>query len=309
MAFRRKKSWFRGARRSKIPASRIPRSIARVRRQKVVAFNTMQVCEHTCVLEDGENCTTSMTIALVRNTELQELFGDNCKVARISGAVHIDPWYPPPYTIASGEYGETSDWLTHMNLLSRTILQGRAGLVKTMSNSEDPTNPLPDYVIANSFDWSEAPWIRQWNHMWINKETYSVHHRLEGAPLGVCSDVFKPDSGSVVNALAAGTGNINTQTGAIGTTCIPIFETTDDGNADVGIRTLPPARPWRIPLNIRKDITLKENQNLEMKLSFSTLSAGTDCYPFEDDPCELTAHGFPCLFRVIPNVMLTIQYG
>lgn len=310
MAFRnkgRRSSWRNRA--AKIPASKIPRSIARVRKQKIIVFNTMQACEFTCVAADPQQCIQEMTIAILRNVDLQESFGDNCKVASLRGSVWIDPWFPLPYTIAQSEYGETSQWLAYMNFMSRTVFQGRAGLIKTLSNSDDPTNPMPDYHIDNSFDWSEAPWIKQWNHMWFNKETIALDHRLEGGLLGICSDVFKPDSGSVTNVLAAGSGTINTQTGAIGTTCIPIFEVVDDGAPNLGKRSIPPMRPWRIPVNIRKPITMRENQNLEMKVSFANLFPGADCFPGEEDACEIDTPAQVCIFRVIPNIQLTIQYG
>lgn len=307
MAFRKSSRYRSSWRKKKIPASRIPRSIARVRKQRVVAFNTMQACEHTCV-EDSGLCTTDIRISILRNVDLQQLFGDNCKVANIRGSVWIDPWFKPPYSITNQEYGEDSDWLVFADLMSRTILQGRAGLIKTFANSDDPTNPLPDYLIHDSFDWSEAPWIKQWNHMWFCKETYQIQHQLQSSTT-IIGLVSKPDTGSVVNALAAGTGNINTQTGAITTACFGCTPGNDDGPLQAAYRTTPAIRPWRIPINIRKDITMKENQNLELAVSFSSLHPGSDCFPAEDDLCEVNGHAFPCIFRIVPNVMLTIQYG
>lgn len=309
MAFRRKNRFrTRFSRNRKIPARAIPRSIARVRKQKIVAFNTMQACEHTCVEEDGESCTTNMTVVLLRNVELQDLFGDNCKVARISGALHVDPWFFPPYTIGGGgEYGETGSWLTYFNLMSRTILQGRCGMVKTQSNSAEPDNPQPDYVIADSFDWSEGPWMRQWNHMWFPKETLAMDHLMQGNSLGICSNVSK--ASTIVPPTVTG-NNPGWVDSAIVTVCNTEFEGSDAGAPQLGHRSLPPMRPWRIPLTWNRDITMKENQNLELKLSFSSLSPGADCSPLENDICEIgTGHAFPCLFRIVPNVLLTIQYG
>lgn len=307
MAFRKKFSRFRKSR-AKIPSWKIPRSIARVRRQRVVAFNTMQACEHTCVEESGL-CTTDFRISILRNTELQSLFGDNCKVASIRGSVWIDPWFKPPYTIAQQEYGEASDWLVYMDLMSRTILQGRAGLIKTFANSDDPTNPLPDYRIHDSFDWSEAPWLKQWNHMWFPKETYELEHPLEGAFLYGYGNVTGGGGGQLLNPLAAGNGNINTAIDPNVTTPTAVFRSSDEGYPQTGRRRSPALRPWRIPINIRKDITMKENMNLELAVSFSSLHPGGDCFPFEDDLCEVNGHAFPCIFRIVPNIMLTIQYG
>lgn len=298
-------------RKGKIPASAIPRSIARVRRQKVVAFNTMQACEHTCVFDQGL-CTSDMRISILRNAELQSLFGDNCKLASIRGSVWIDPWYKPPYSLLNSEYGESSDWLPFIDLMSRTILQGRAGLIKTFANSDDPTNPLPDYRIQDSFDWSEAPWIRQWNHMWFPKESYTLQHQLDTTITGIQSVNNVQKGADVnVNALAAGTGPVNVNIGAITTTSAAVLHTlgTDAGAPQYASRHIPAMRPWRIPINIRKDITMKENQNLELAIAFSSLHPGNDCFDIEDDPCEVNGHAFPCIFRIVPNVMLTIQYG
>lgn len=308
MAFTRKKSFRRWGTRRKISASAIPKSIARVRKQRVVVFNTMVACEYTCVAADPLSCFQEATLSIIRNVDLQALFGDNCKVASIRGSVVVDPFFTPPYSQNLSIYGSAPAWLAWMDFMSRTILQGRAGLIKSYSNSDQPTNPLPDYHIDNSFDWSEAPWMRQWNHLWVMKEDITIHHRPNTAIQGICPN--HTQAGYLVPPWATGTSPGYIVPPAV-TSCSTIFENGQAGPiADVE-RHMKAVTPWRIPVNIRRDITLKENENLDLKVSFASLFPGTDCFEGgELDNCEIgNGNAAICTFRIIPNIMVTIQYG
>lgn len=304
MAFRRKTPFRRWKR--KIPAASIPKSIARVRKQKIVVFNTMESCEYTCSPADPETCFQEFTVAMLRNVDLQALFGDNCKLASIRGSVVVDPFFTPPYSIAQSLYGSSPAYLAWMNFMSRTILQGRAGLIKTYSNTDDPGNPLPDYHIDRSFDWSEPNWIRTWNHLWVMKEDITIHHRPNTAVVGVCPD--HSQAGYIVPPWATGSspGYI---VPAASTVCTTLYENGQAGPPSDVERHMRAVTPWRIPINIRRDITMKENENLDLKVNFSSLAAGGDCFPFEENPCEMGDAALICTFRIIPNIQMVIQYG
>lgn len=314
MAKRRSTRW--NSSRRKISASKIPKSIARVRKQRIVVFNTMQACEYTCLAPDPE-CTTPFRIALLRNVDLQNLFGDNVKIVRMQGSIHIDPLWQLPYAVDSncvgGILADSASWLAWINSMSRSIWQLRAGMCKVVSSTTDVGgSPTPDYDVAQSFDWSEPAFMRRWEHMWFFKETLGLDAMMSGAHIGVCSNVTKPDTGSLVNALAAGTGNINTQTGAITTACQVVSQALADnsGPPQRAYRTLPPPRPFRMSVNSSRVISLKENEGLEIQASFGTLFPGADCFPGEEDSCFLDCSGIiPCIIRIIPNVTMTLQYG
>lgn len=311
----RSRKWFRGGRR-KIPAAAIPKSIARVRKQRIVVFNTMQACEHTCVPNEGPSCTTHFQLALLRNEDLQNLFGDNVKIVSMRGEVYIDPLWVLPYGVDSncvgGILGDPASWLAFFNTYARSIWQFRAGMLKVFSGSfEGPTtDPVPDYQVDNSFDWSEPSYMRRWEKLWFFKEGLELDHPMEGAFLYGYGNVTKPDTGALVNALAAGTGNINTQTGAITTAGTAVFRSTNTGHPQAGIRRISAPQPYRMSVNSRRVISLKENEGLEISCAFSTLFPGPDCFPTESDDCMLDCMGgLPCIIRIVPNILMTLQYG
>lgn len=317
MAFRRKRAFHV---KRKIRASAIPKSIARVRKQRIVVFNTMQACEHTC-FEPNETCTSRVVLSLMRNGDLQTLFGDNVKIVSMQGSIYVDPLWVLPYQVTgvpvecgNGQYGVGPAWLAFMNIYSRSIWQWRAGMIKTYSTSVSPASPTPDYNVDNSFDWSEPGFMKRWEKLWFFREELGIDHMVQGALYGVCgtSNVSKPNTGALVNALAAGTGNINTETGAITTveTCTPFGQNTDLGPLQRSYRTVRQPAPFRMSVNTRRPIQLKENENLEIQCAFSTLFPGPDCFPGEVDDCMLDCMGgAACTIRLIPNITMTLQYG
>lgn len=268
----------------------------------------MQACEWTCS-EWGSECKKLETLVLLRNQEVQTLFGDNVKIVSITGGVYVEIRFPRPYTLDIGEYGEPATWLAMFDLLQSSVFHGRAGLVKTETTTNLPAQPQPEYNLSESFDWSEGRYIKRWEKLWIPQESFTIQHAMEGVPYGICSDVTKPNTGNIVNALAGGTGNINTETGAISTTCTPYAVSVDDGPVWHGFRHIAPPRPWYINLGSRRPITLKENENLELQMAFAAENPGSDCFPGEANPCDLDSSLLPCQLRFIPNVMLTLQYG
>jgi len=311
MVFRRKRTWAKSRR--KIPAAAIPKSIARVRKQRIVVFNTMQACEHTCFAPDQVECSSRLTFALLRNEDLQTLFGDNVKIVSMQGSIYIDPVWVLPYehlaNCIAGTYGNPAAWIQFMNVYARTIWQFRAGMLKTYTSTVE-VGPRPDYNVADSFDWSEPGFMRRWEKLWFMREELGIDHAMQDAPFGVGCDVSKPNTGALVNALAAGTGNINTETGAITTVCTPWAFNTADGPATRAYRTLRQPAPFRMAVNSKRVITLKENENLEIQAAFTTLFPGSDCFPSEFDDCMLGCQGgLACTLRLIPNIVMTLQYG
>lgn len=308
-----KRSRWGSSRRRKLPASAIPKSIARVRKQRIVVFNTMQACEFTCSAWDPQDCKSRITFDLVTNSSLQTLFGDNCKVVDMRGGVWIDPWLYTPYDISAngvtGAFGDPAAWLQFFNLYSKTVLQGRAGLVRTQATASAPGAFLPDYYIDDSFDWGDGPWMKTWNHMWFMKENWTLDHMQQSAVMGICSDTSSAGGGSALNPLAGGTGNINTFVGPTSTVCTQVQASTTNGQPQRAYRQLANPRPWYISLNRRKPITLKENQALQLDCAFSSLVPGTDCFPTEADDCQVENTSIPCLMRLFPNVTMKIQYG
>lgn len=286
MAFRKSsKKWWPG-KRTKIPAARIPRSIARVRKQRTVLFNTMQQCEFTCVEIAGESCVTNESIILIRNSQLQQDFGDNVKVVSLRGSVLFRPLPKVPFEADAadcdaaaipGVYGDYSAWVGFFNRMRNTVLQMRCGLTKTLTTSGTPLGfEVPEYFLDESFDWSEGNFLRKWEHFWITTERYSIDHLQQAAQLG---------NGSTASS--------------------------ENGQIQHGFRHIDGWRPWRIPLNIRRTISLKENENLEMPFALAHLSAGADCNPLgpTEDPCQQGCQFSACMLQVFPNIVATIQYG
>lgn len=309
----RKRTWKTRGR--KIPAAAIPKSIARVRRQRIVVYNTMQECEHTCLEPDFPLCTTAFRIAILRNSELQSLFGDNVKIVKMQGSIYIDPLMQAPYggldsNCATGIFGDPDAWVPVMNLYAKTIWQFRAGLCKVYSSTLDVGgSPTPDYDVSKSFDWSEPAFMRRWEKLWFFREELGMEHPMEGAFLYGYGDVSKPNTGALLNPLAGGTGNINTETGAITTAPVSVFRSSNAGFPQAGFRYLRQPAPYRLSLNSSRVINLKENEGLEIQAAFSTLFPGADCFPGEADACNLDCNALPCLIRIVPNLILTLQYG
>lgn len=304
-----------GRSKRKISASAIPKSIARVRRQRIVVFNTMQACEHTCLAPDPE-CTTTFNIAMLRNTDLQSLFGDNVKIVKIEGAIYIDPLMGVPYGLldsncVSGTLGDTASWLAVMNHYAKCIWQLRAGMCKVVSSTNDVGgSPTPDYNVSQSFDWSEPAFMRRWEKLWFFREELGLDHPVSGAFLYGYGDVTGGGGGALLNPLAGGTGNVNTFINPNTTAATAVFRGSTAGHPQAGQRFIRQPAPYRMSVRSSRVIALRENEGLEIQGAFSTLFPGSDCFPFEEDSCNLDCMGaLPCIIRIVPNITMTLQYG
>lgn len=289
-----------GFSRRKIPASRIPRSIARVRKQWVSIFNPLESC--TTICSEFLGCGTTTYLHLLDNDELQSIFGDTCKVAALDARV----WFKPviPYPIDLTVAGANNSLAEFFN--DRTIFL-RAGLKKFQTSVADPDGITQG--MKESFDWAEGQWMRTWRRIWNPSVNFGIETIPSGAtyPFNMCSNTER--ALYIVPPTASGsqpTYNVP----AITTTCTQIANTSALAYVQQTTRQIRQPAWKSISLSRTRLIALKENEELTFVFSWGQLDPDASCYPGEDDPCRFGPYPDPpCSMNVIVEARALIQYG
>lgn len=296
------KGWTKGrTRRSyrKIPMRAIPRGIARTRKQWITVANTMSQCHYQCIEWTPGNCKTNVLLGFLENEDLQSLFGDNCSVAALRGSISFLPIWQVPYDRVSNSRDNGAFWNAYINNLDGTIIQARCGLKRS-----EVTPAFPDglfYDPADSFNFSDGQWLKLYNHQWSLESEKSAHYYPVSAVYGICPTVTSSNS-----ILTDGSGTIDgvDTTCTIGIKTAPVTPTTPQ----LVTVTIPPVKPWILPINYRRKIRMKENEELNLHCAFERLFGDSTCFPGEANPCGIESGGLPCNIKMVWNLRALIEY-
>lgn len=248
MAFRRRfRRPFRRTFRRRTP-------LAHVRRTWVTAL-LPTVCDFTefALVPCGElsNSSAQTRFILLTNSVLEAQFSDRARVVRIVGDLVFQPTWDG--TVAGDCTGDFLAALTaygqaHMGL--RRYEKNAAGFALTV----DP--------LGNTQDYSEAQWLRTWQHFWIpNAEVnFAASHTTKSCAVAICPDVHT--TGAPDNIFTEGTGTIDIETDC--SVYGPVeCSATQDATC---IESVKFPVPWHFKIDMKKRIPLREDQELALEL-------------------------------------------
>lgn len=246
-------------------------------------FTNCRESEGDCAPTDGvaHCCASTATFTLLRNStspgpqiieNINNLrgYGGTVTLVRIYGDIwfrsHLAfptggdlclPQSPPTLEQYARRYGETWHW-------------GLRKYNETMAEQNSDSDTAAD--VANAwygYDWTEAKWLWQRRKFWAPIITQQNFFLQDSTVIGVCANVTGTGGGggSLVNSLASGTGNINTDVSDIDvhTTCNPVFYSPE--GCDKHYQVLQAREPpWHhVRVSIKKHITLRADERLDLQ--------------------------------------------
>jgi len=284
MAFRRKTRRFKRPFRAKLAR----------RRKTWYQFNldpcNPLILEH-CPADDG-CCTDKAAIELLGNQQLQDLFSDRASVVRVLG----DLWFVDNMgTITSP--GDIRAWLQYLGSKQEFL-----GLRRGEITSQAPTMPLSDIWDTNFDDLSEGQWFKTWQNFHTAFSDFGVG---DMSSLASGWSMFFPVRGSDVhthiasvescNPLTSGTGDICIETD-FEDDCLECGQALNQGQVNFTQTSLDAPRPWHVHLDVKKRISLRENQGLYLLYNLRHWLT----------PPPLSADSFTAIYG---NVRLLIEMG
>jgi len=311
MAFRRSSQRRPRFRRTtgRIPWRALPRSVAKKRRHWITLYNDAENCVFNCLptLPCGD---VPMQLELVSNGSLQTLFGDVVTVKRFVGEFYFRPWLPHPNLCS---VTENLQWI---QTLERAFVHARFGMVKQrMALSQTPPNDYLVFDPLDRFDWSETRWLKEWRHSWPSPGRNATYENApDGALIGCCSQVERDEYNLPSWTLAAGNGNWSGATvPEISTVCGPCYNAPAEGctirSNQIHGRQFP---WWRMNMNMRKTIQLKESDRLDLFGNFVLLgpdsSGGGTCADDPDCLVDAISNDF-CRVNIVSHLKMLIEYG
>lgn len=136
------------------------------------------------------------------------------------------------------------------------------GVRKHLLTQDTTETDLDSADLTTDYDWTESspPWIWNRTSFWAPRATITDTRLTRSSLLGVCSDV---SGGSLLNPLAAGTGNIDT---SVSTTCTAT-QVPDEGCPQNFLGTQVALPPWHhYRMMSRKHIRMARDQNLVLHI-------------------------------------------
>jgi len=248
--FRRRKSFSR------------KRPLARVRRTWLTSMNAL-VCDPVEVPLGpcGEAPAPQKgRIILVDNSVLESSFSDRASVKRIVG----DLWFFPTY--------DGTDPFTCLESLTAAgsfFPQMFMGLRKLQTNANGDV--LSADPMVSDFDFSEAEWLRTWQHTWFPRLStkYVFPYTVHSCGVAICPDVHT--AGLLDNDFVDGTGTINIETDCGDPESVSCTAEQDDRCE--AIAKYPD--PWHVHFDIKKSIALREWEELGLDLEVVYSDAST----------------------------------
>lgn len=311
--------WSRPFRRfpKKIPARKIPRSIARVRTDWVQVYNfsdqpsqpggtgcawaTAPWAPVTLDVEGvpTQQCFSSVSFRVMTAAELSELYGDDVKIVKMIGAFTMRPVFQTEDACLPDDLAVLqAAWQDY-------FIRVRGGLFKTRRVS---SNPDTDPVIAHPLfgrDWTDAGFLKTFERNWISAPPESTATTFgEGQlinAIGAVTRTAYTDSGWT---LASGSGTktpVNVP--EIRTDCfnctVPA-ESCYDGPS----YTRYTGPNWkRVSISSGKTIRMHEDDALTWVLDWTRFEPGA--------PLCGTQPGYqvPCAIQMVVDLKLKLQYG
>lgn len=312
MAFRKgSRRGFRSFKGRRVPWKRLPRNVARTRKQWVTLYNDGGTCTYNCLPVVDCN-DLPFNIELISNTALHQFFDDNVTVEALRGEIWMRPW------LNTADRCDSADWLLWIQSLERSMHHLRLGLVKERVTTADITAGNPEGSIhdpLSSFDWSEQRWLKEWRHTWPAPGRDAFQTTVgSGALVGVCSNVERPS----YTVPAAVTGDQPLYiVPDISTECTA-FVTDPEGEecyyGHNGLRAK--SQPWwKMNMSFRKKIRMRESDNLSIWGNMSyidpdfigpTGTCSADVLPGCGPQSGLD---IPCALQTFSNVKILLSYG
>lgn len=308
----RKKFWRRGSRtrNRKIPASKIPRSIARVRTDWVTVYNITDQATSggtNCswlvapwspitLTVDGtpeEQCFSSFSFDVVDASRLTDLYGDDVKVVRQVGGFWLRP-------VFEAEDACSPDQLAILQAAWQDyFIRARGALWKFREVSNPGSLAMAHPLFGR--DWSDAGFIRQFERNW---------HSI--APESISTTYGE---GQLINSIGAVTRaqytTPITTDGNQTSFSVPEIR-TDCFNCEVGTESCydGPSHTryvgpnWKhVNISSSRTIRLKEDDTLRWVIDWARFAPGQNLCGSGLD------RQFPCAMQIIPDLKVKLQYG
>lgn len=310
MAFRKGFKRSRGNFRRKVPWSKLPRNVAKTRKQWVTLYNDGGTCTYNCLPTIDCN-DLPFNIELISNTALHQFFDDNVTVAALRGEIWMRPFLP------TADRCDSFDWLRWIQSTERAMHHLRLGLVKERVTAADIAAGNPEGSIhdpLSSFDWSEQRWLKEWRHTWVARGRDAFHTTIgSGAVIGVCSDVTRDSY--LTPATSSGT-QPTFEVPEIETLCTAFTTDPEGGECYEGVNGLRAnAQPWwKMNLGMRRKFHLRESDNLSIWGNMAYIDPdfvgpnGT-CSEDQLPGCGTQASlDFPCSLQTFANVKVLLEF-
>lgn len=292
---RKNRPWYRRSRKAgTIPASRIPRSIARVRSEWVTMYNAPGGCTSVYAPWTGADPCNPLRMAftVIDPDQLTFDYGDDVKVAAMVGSFAFRPIYERPSKCSQAQLDV---WRTGVR---DSVVYMRGGLYKQATTEDSPTGLNPK--LDEDTDWSDVRLIKRYVKKW-----FPAPYRVgmvkypENSFLGVQSGTNRAQY--TVPATSSGSQPLY-NVPAITSSCSECFASSEDCY-DGFIQEFSQDHPWKVQsVNMRKIVRLRENDMLQCIFSFMHVK-------MPDPGCSITPGFQPCGVIVIPEVKVKIQYG
>jgi len=214
-----------------------------------------------------ESCEQVLDLILLDNAALESGFSDRCTVKRIVGGLWVKPL--PDYASA----GTPDDLYTGLN--SGTF-HAHLGLLRKPLGHEGPVTPLSTgkyFPHEEDFSLSEAEWLKTWQHMWSPADGIPGYELTAVAPdtssqTAVWPTVIQTCS-APDNVFADGNGTFCIETTTEESFCVPCDQQAGLASFSQFV-SIP--RWWHIPLDLKKSIPMREDQELKLELSLAHLT-------------------------------------
>lgn len=262
MAFRRKRTFRKYPRRG--------RPMARVRRTWVPGFTT-QMCDAISIpVVATEPCdTTAALVVLVDNQTLQDKFSDQATVKRIVGRYSFQ--LNPRLDLAADQFEQ---YLRLANANAELFVGLR---VAEQTHTDLPLggSPAVGIDVFSTDDYSEMRWKRTWQHQWMAIDNFTMQVADQIAQEAMRFPVGTDDTHTHVG----GTEACNELVTGSGFICIETDHTIDCEECLQPLATsrwhalLGAPRTWTLNFDLKKGISLRENQELHLVINYGALDA------------------------------------
>lgn len=298
-----------GARKGKIPARVIPKSIARVRTDWVTVFSPTDVspvgtgCTYLTapwnpvnIAGFGEQCFSSFSFPVMTADNLSDLYGDDCKIVKMVGSFWLRPVWTPQDACFPGNLAELqAAWDNH-------FIRCRGGLFKdrVVSSDLNANGVLPHPLFGR--DWSDAGFLKIFERNWVAAGAESTATTYgEGQLLGAIGAVTR----SAYTTPMTSDGNQNSfSVPEIRTDCFQCIvpgESCFDGPSYTRYK----APGWKhVSISSSRTIHMKEDDSLIWAVDWANISPGPG------PNCGYVASDLlPCGMHILPTLKMKIQYG
>lgn len=307
-----KKKFRRFSRRStssKIPARKIPASIARVRTDWVTRYNVFDQAPNgtsctwllapwnpiTLPGNDDPECYSSFGFDVMTAAFLSDLYGDDVKITQMVG--HF--WLQPVFTSADACFPDDlallqAQWADYFIVARGGLFKDRV-VSSTLQADGAVAHPL------NGRDWSDAGWLKGFERVWHAAPPQSTSTTYgEGQFGGVYTTVSRPQ----YTVPPTSSGSQPTYNVPALTSGAQVFTVGNEGCLDGPSLTRYMGPTWkRVSISSRRTIRMHEDDALTWYIDWSSMAQSSPLCGSGGVP------PVPCAMRIIPQLKIKLQYG